>query len=276
MVTLTYHIRPSAGEAFESDTRCLLLEAGTGKLSILLWDKTRGIPEAAEVFSGITDWEEQWDEMMQQSELLGYRALDTLAFLNTDRFLPIPSVFYHPAEAALQLDALFGEAAYQHTGGDIIPSSDMVVAWQAPMELFSRITTHFERVQVKSLPSLIIENGAGASGEGCTGHLHVAAGIAWLAAWRDGNLLIIKTAGTDQPDSLAYHMLNICNQWGIPNEKMHWRVSGMVNADSPLWQAPFRFFEQMQPEDPGQPFGTEIPGHFFAHQILFLRKATLV
>lgn len=275
MVTLTYHIRPAAGQAFESDTRCLLLEAGSGKLSILLWDKTRGIPEAAEVFSGITDWDEQWEEMMQQSELLGYRSLDTLVFINTVRFIPVPSVFYHPADAVHQLEALFGEAAYQHTGGDIIPFEDMVVAWQAPADLFNRITGHFERVQVKSLASLIIENGSGEKQENGAGHLLVSGKIAWLACWRDGKLLIIKTTGTEQPETLAYHMLNICKQWGIPNDKINWEVSGMVNTDSPLWEAAFRYFEHLQPSDPGQPFGNEIPGHFFAHQVRFLRKATL-
>jgi hypothetical protein len=273
MVSLTYHIRPAGKNAFEADSRSLLIEAGIGSLSILLWDKTRAIPEAAEVFSGISDCSDQWEEIMQQSELLGYRSLDTIIFLNYPRFLPVPAVFYKPSEALVQMDAFFGEEKFLHTGGDILRDLDMVIGWQVPKDSFECMAEHFDAVQFKSISTLMLENGPVMADEAFEGHLLVSGQYVWVAVWRNGQLLIIKSIPAGDTDNIAYQMLNICGQWGIPKDKIHWRVTGMVQQDSPMWKAAGRFFLHFFPYNTTGVFGTEIPPHFFAHQIQYLNRA---
>lgn len=273
MVALTYHIRPVGNEAFEANSRCLLIEAGGGTLSILLWDKTRATPEAAEVFSGITSWTGDWELMKQQSELLGYRSLETVVFLNFRRFLPIPAVFYQPSDAEIQLNAFFGEEAYLHTGGDILPDLDMVLAWQVPKDIIECLSADFDKIQFKSIASLVLQNGLVLKNDLVEGHLLVSGKWVWLAVWRNGELLIIKNYPAAEPDNLTYQMLNICRQWGIGVEKIQWKVGGMVNQNSQLWYAAGRFFENFNPDDAGVIFGPDVPSHYFAHQIQFLIKA---
>lgn len=273
MVALTYHIRPVGNEAFESNSRCLLIEAGSETLSILLWDKTRAMPDAAEVFSGITSWTEDWELMKQQSELLGYRSLETVVFFNFGRFLPIPNVFYQPSDAAIQLNALFGEEAYLHSGGDILPDLDMVLAWQVPKDLFECLAADFDKIQFKSIAALVLQNGLGFKDDSVVGQMLVSGKLVWLAIWRNGQLIIVKSYPAADPENLTYQMLNICRQWGIEVEKIHWKVGGMVNQDSPLWYAAGRFFENFIPDNAGINFGPEVPAHYFAHQIQFLVNA---
>jgi hypothetical protein len=273
MVSLTYHIRSAAKNAFEADSKCLLIEAGIGNLSILLWDKTRAIPEAAEVFSGISDYRDQWEEIMQQSELLGFRSLDTIIFLNYSRFLPYPTVFYKPSDAVVQLETIFGEESLLHTGGDILRELDMIVAWQVPKDSFECMAEHFDAVQFKSLATLMLESGPVLKAESLEGHFLVSGQHVWLAVWRNGQLLVIKSVPAGDADYIAYQMLNICEQWGIPKESIHWRITGMVHQDSPMWDAARRFFLHFHPENTTGVFGTDIPPHFFAHQIQYLRQA---
>lgn len=274
MVSLTYHIRSAEKNAFEADSKSLLIEAGNGNLSILLWDKTRAVPEAAEVFSGILDCTDQWQEVMQQSELLGYRSLDTIIFLNYPRFLPVPTIFYKPQEALLQMEAIFGEDHFLHTGGDILRELDMVIGWQVPKDSFECMADHFDAVQFKSIATLMLETGPVMKGESHEGHILVSGQHVWIAVWRNGQLLIIKSIPAGDSDNIAYQMLNICEQWGIDKEKIYWRVTGMVQQDSPMWAAAERFFLNVVPENTTGVFGTDIPPHFFAHQIQYLRLAT--
>jgi hypothetical protein len=243
---------------------------------ILLWDKTRAIPEAAEVFSGISVWDEDWELILQQSELLGYRNLETIVFLNYPRFLPVPTVFYKPSDAIVQLDALFGEELLLHTGGDILPGLDMVVAWQVPKDVFECLAEHFDAVQFKSVASMMLQNGKALHDAAMVGqgYLLVSGQLVWMAVWRNGQLLIIKSIPADDPENLTYQMLNICSQWGIEKEKIHWKVAGMVNQDSLFWHAADRFFEHFEPDGSGIVFAPDIPGHYFAQQIQFLRHAT--
>ncbi len=274
MVSLTYQIRPTRLEAFEARSKYLLLEAGMGKLSVLLWDKSRSAPEAAEVFSGIASWEEDWEWIRQQSELLGFKGVEAVAFLNYPRFLPVPQVFYKPSDAIIQMEALFGEAAYLHTGGDILPGMDMVIGWQAPKNVFEDLADHFDSVQFRSVATLLVQNGMDLPEDTTTGHLLVSGTLVWLTVWRHKQLLIVKSIMADDGENIAYQLLNICRQWGIEPGNMHWKVSGLVNADSPLWHAVARFFEHFEPQQAGIAFAADIPAHYFAHQIQFLAKAT--
>jgi hypothetical protein len=47
----------------------------------------------------------------------------------------------------------------------------------------------------------------------------------------------------------------------------------MVQQDSPMWEAAGRFFLHFVPDNTTGVFGTEIPPHFFAHQIQYLKRA---
>jgi hypothetical protein len=55
---------------------------------------------------------------------------------------------------------------------------------------------------------------------------------------------------------------------------MHWKVSGLVNQDSPLCETAAKFFVHFDPEDTGSVFAPDIPVHYFAHQIKFLQNST--
>jgi hypothetical protein len=270
MVALTYQIKPAQKVGFETQTRCLVIEAGISNLTVLLWDNTKNMPEAAEVFNGITNWDDQWEEMLHQSELLNYRNLTTKVFFNTPRFIPVPAVFFTPINASEQIAVIFGEGMHQHSGADLLPGFDMVMAWETPLEIFECLTTHFEMVQFQCLGTLILKS-AHTKEEEAIGNIIVSGEQIWIAAWRNHKLLLVKTICLEGPDDLCYELLNICRQWGIPNEKMHWEISGMVNKDSPLWIAPDRFFENFAPSEGGFADSEKIPGHYFAYLCNYLK-----
>jgi hypothetical protein len=271
MVTLSYHIRTSGNEAFDAQTRCLLVEAGNANLTILLWDKVLQKPAALELFTNITDWNDQWEHMLQQSELLNYKSIEATVLFNTFRCMPIPNVFFDAGSAKAQMKAVFGEKGQIYDGADVFAEQNMVVSWQVPLEIYRKITGHFLVVKTQSLGAALIQSGWNAEAKSPYGKLVVTGENAWLVLWRAKQLLLLKAISILNPDDLAYEMLNACKQWGIENSQVYWEVSGMVNMDAPLWQSPDRFFEHFEPADGGDAIGPEIPGHFFAHLVNYMR-----
>lgn len=264
MVNLTYHISASKNEGFEAGTRKLLLEAGSAQLSVLLWNKEQELIEAAEVFMGIEDWPEDWPGMLQQSALLNFRHLETEIFMNSERFLPVPAIFFEPAEVANQLTALFGEATGQQFGGDVHADEGMVIGWEGNKEVIDLLTGHFQVVQMHSLGSLLLKIGNVAGATDASGFMVVSGGLAWFSIWRGKNLLVLKAIEANEPENVAYCMLNACKNWGIEPQHISWKVAGFIELDSPLWMATQRFFPLFAPMD-GPSLGNEISAHYLAH-----------
>ncbi len=264
MVNLTYHISASKNEGFEAGTRKLLLEAGPGQLSVLLWNREQKLIDAAEVFTGIEDWTEDWPRMLQQSALLNFRHLETEIFMNSERFLPVPAIFFEPAEVGNQITTLFGEATGQQFGGDVHPEEGMVIGWEANKEVFELLNGHFEVVQWHSLGSLLLKVGNTTDATGASGCMVVSGELAWFSIWRGGNLLILKAIQANEPENVAYFMLNACKNWGIEPQHISWKVAGFIQLDSPLWLSAERFFPNFEPMEGASNSG-EIPAHYLAH-----------
>ena len=250
----------------------MVLEVCGSTLTIMLWNKIEQRPESLEVFSGLENWEDQWDNMVLQSEILNFRNLETYVFFNTRRCLPIPSLFFDEAAARQQLDIVYGEAAGLHFGGDVLAQKHIVVAWEVPLSIYHCVTGHFSLLHVRSLAAAIVELGAAQPSQDAHGRLVVNGTCACMAMWRGEQLLLLKTLAVGEPDDLAYQLLLACKQWGIGQDEIQWKVSGMVHAEAPLWRSPDRFFSHFEPASVSAEMGEEIPGHYFAHLVQYMRQ----
>jgi hypothetical protein len=249
-----------------------LLEAGSSYLTILLWDRIAGQADAIEHFTGIVDWEEDWELMLQQSALLNYKGLGVTLLVNTARCMPMPQVFFNQVNAKDQLAALFGETGNFYGAADVLDNHDMVICWEVSPEIYRCISNHFMVIQAQSLGAAMVQSGWNQNAVGPYGVFLVTHENAVITAWRGQQFLILKTISIDVPDDLAYQLLNICKQWGIENNKMYWEVSGIVSTDSPRWQIPSQFFDNFNLANTGTAISPEIPEQYFAHLIHFMRS----
>ncbi len=268
MAVLSFNIRPSQSEIFEGSTKALLLEAGPAQCIILLWNKENQRPEAIEVFTAIKDWELDWDVLMAQSHLLGYKHLQTLVTYAFDRFLPVPMALYDTTEATKQMEAMMGTIVRWHDGADLLEEEGMVVYWEAPSFLQRKFAVHFKQWQAKNMATLLIENHTKAVASLETeqeGLFLVSGPIVWIALWQNKQLLIIKAIPLSNGEAIAYEMMNACRIFNIDVQSVYWTGYGMAGADADLWQVLKKLFLHVEPASLPFTWNAEAVPHYFAH-----------
>ncbi len=274
MPTLSFNIRSPHSEAFEAETKMIFLECSIHHCTVMLWNKQKSEPEAVEVFSDIKDWEIDWEAMVKQSSILGYKHLKTLVFYGFPRFLPVPSVLFSPTIANNQLKVIAGDAPAWHYGADVMVEEGIVMYWEAPMALRRIFSGYFQQWQANSLATLLISlrkyHPEKTDESSALGLFLLSGNEIWLALWKEEKMLIVQNYRIDEPTSISYHMLNVCNQWNISPGQVHWYGYGMMEQDAPMWLAVDKFFGGVEPANPGIPFGKGIPPHYFAHHIQYL------
>ncbi|MCU0387491.1 MAG: DUF3822 family protein [Chitinophagaceae bacterium] len=270
MVSLIFQKSPAKNEVFEANSRKLLVEAGGTQLSVLLWNCDAKRIDGIEVFNGVTDWDSDFSVMLQQSQLLQLRELETEVFVNSERFLPLPAFLYEKEAAKDQLSTLFSDPPdIQFTGADVLPQEEMILCWEAPQNLIQLLQEHFLVVRCKSMATLLIQLMNAIGPEVNKGMILISESMAWVCLGRSGQLLCVKNVQVQHPEDLSYFLLNLTNQWGIESSRIHWNVSGMLDKDSPLLQSPYRFFENYSLWE-GESYSHDIPGHFFSHYAHYL------
>jgi len=274
MTTLSFNIRSPFTEAFEAETKMLVLECNLHSCTVLLWNKERKEPEAVEVFTDILDWEKDWDSLVRQSSILAYRHLQTIVFYGFHRFLPVPASLFSPATANLQLKAIAGEAQGWHYGADVLVDQSMVMYWEAPMALNKIFSSYFKQWQANSLATLLVTLrlylSQTATVSKATGLFLISGKEIWIALWKNDTLLIIQRFKGNEPATISYQMLNACHQWGLLPEQISWYGYGMMDTAAPLWLSVDNFFGSVEPANAGIPFGKGTPPHYFAHLIQYL------
>src|SRR5829696_8913344 len=103
MVSKSFDINTVSLQPFVPSGKRLIVELSPESVSVILWDKEKRIPEAVEIFKGGHGESEDWDSMLQQSRLLGFRDLETTVVVAYPEMILVPSFLYSPAIAKAQL-----------------------------------------------------------------------------------------------------------------------------------------------------------------------------
>jgi hypothetical protein len=271
MAHLSYQLKPENLEGFASVDRQLFLLAGGQQLSVIMWDKPGKKIISLEEFTHIMDWEEDWPMMLQRSSLLPFRHLETEVFYTSERALLVPGIFYAPQPTAEQLAVIFGEGQEVQSGADIFEHEGWILAWEAPSEIYETLSGHFHSIRHRSVAGLLMEVAKSHLDNEACGYILVTAANAWVALWRGNQLLLLKSIALNTPEDFAYHLLNICQQWGIDNEQIYWRVAGMLQTDAPLWQVSEQFFQHFEPWNFDASETDEMQPHFYGYISEFLK-----
>ncbi len=263
MVSKSFDINTVSLQPFEPSRKRLIVEISPESVSVILWDKEKRIPEAVEIFKGAHGEAGDWESMLQQSRLLGFKDLETIVVIAYPEMLLVPAFLYSPDTAKAQLELFFGKNANYYTNGDVLPQQEMVVAWQISEEVKAYLFNHFQVLQLQHLAGLLIVNHK--VHEAIEGQIVLYGNIGWVVLWKEGNLQIAKPILFSKPEDLSWHLLNLCRQFEIEPTGVSWKVSGMAEESSPLWQAISKFLDPVSPLDAGISLQEDLPKHYLAH-----------
>lgn len=263
MVSKSFDINTVSLQPFELPGKRLIIELSSSSVAIILWNSSARLPEAVEIFNGDHGEPDDWQSMLQQSRLLGFTELETLISTAYPEMLLVPASLYSPESAKAQLDLFYGFKPGHYVGGDVLHQIDTVVAWELPANVKTFLTNHFSVTKIQHLvTSLLLHHKAHT---GASGHIVLQGNMVWVLIWKQDQLQIAKSFSFLKPEDLQWHLLNLCRQLAVEPGSIRWKISGMAEESSPLWQAITCFFDMSEPMDAGIVRQEELPGHYFAH-----------
>jgi hypothetical protein len=263
MVSKSIDIHPAELAPFDPSSRRLIIELAPNALSAVLWDKIHSKVVAAEVFSGDISKAGDRQTITEQSQLLLFKDVETIAYSAFYPVLPIPAYLYSPERAQEQLNLLYSSRTNNYTGGDIIKEQSMVLSWQMPATVHQFLVNRFKVLQVKHLLSNVIVRSSNHSKT--IGELVVHGNLVWLVVWKNGKLIVAKSIEVEHPDDLSFQLLQVCKQFDIETADIDWKISGMIQQDSLLWAAVTRYFSNVSEMESAVVLSDEIPGYYLAY-----------
>lgn len=114
MVTLSFQYGTGKQVPFEASTRYLVLDIGPQCLAVLLCQSQTGQVDAAELYSGLSSPEADWEEMTKKSSLLGYKHLETRVVFHFSRAMAIPTAFFQPQRQKRSLTCCMESSWHRH------------------------------------------------------------------------------------------------------------------------------------------------------------------
>ena len=87
---------------------------------------------------------------------------------------------------------------------------------------------------------------------------------------KEGQLQMIRNFGYQEPDDAAWHLLNVCERFEASPDDTVLHLSGMINTDSNLYAALYKYFLHIQLEALPETAGyfdaiKKQPAHYFSH-----------
>lgn len=251
MVTLSYQQAPHHTGVFEDSSRMLVGILSEQAASLVLWNIPDRCVEACEVFTGIEDWPQDWEVLLQMSSLLRMKHLHTRILWDMPRFLPIPTSFFQTATAQAQLALLHGDAQEQvHHGADVYTPHEMVVYWEVPNLLHKQLARHFAQWQSVSMAGILAGMLPQWEGVEASAHAILTAQCTWLVLARQQKPLWIHRLPHHNADAVVYALLNACALHGVSQKEVHVVLTGLVEEASPMYEALHAFFSLHAPSPP--------------------------
>lgn len=90
-----------------------------------------------------------------------------------------------------------------------------------------------------------------------------------VAVYKQGMLQLIQTFAYQTPEDAAYYLLLICKQFEISQYDLVLNISGLIDAQSPLYTELLKYFAHVNHEGVPETYGTnglldEYPPHYFS------------
>jgi|GEM_PF-5308311 hypothetical protein len=254
---------------FEAKNRLLLMGMAGQSCRLILWNRETAAPEAVECFQ-LKNWtQENWDMLLNQSALLGFRDVEARVSIGFDRGTPVPAAIYGPEVATASLEALFGLAGDQlYSGADIANGSEIIFTWQMSAALHSLVANQFSVCSFRHEATSIINP---SPWQGSCIQCMVYDEYAWVTLHHNGALRIARPVAARFANDFTYQLLNMCKVNELDPTVVELQLIGFVEPGSHITQAVERFFPVKTYPQPTGEWPADVPYHYFVQMLRLIQ-----
>lgn len=256
---------------FDPATSHLFVEAGPASVSMLVLDDKNSFTAVVCYALTATDIGALADEVKEilfEAPLLRHSYRKTAITWNFRESLIVPNEFAGQADHTAMLELVYGPSAKDVTRSDFLFRHHLHNVYRVPEPIDNLLRNKFifaSHTHLHSLlPDMVKKDGAA--------RLWVAfyKGSFTVIIHKDGKLQMVQQFAYSGPDDVAYYLLNACERFGIAPSAAVVELSGMIDTDSNLYTAIYKYFLNISllslPEQfEYDPAIREMPAHFFSH-----------
>ncbi|MEO5891342.1 MAG: DUF3822 family protein [Ferruginibacter sp.] len=182
-------------------------------------------------------------------------------------FILVPGQFMNDTDGKAMLELVYGDVSERVCRTDIISRHGIHNVYGIPAVIDMVITRYFESATYHHLFSLlpdVVQN---------TGnHLYCifSTGQLKVLLMKKGKLQGMQNFTYKVPEDVTFQLLNFCKSFEVDTKDLLVRLSGMIDANSPLYSELYKFFLQLQFEELPAQYQYpetiyEYPSHYFSH-----------
>lgn len=178
----------------------------------------------------------------------------------------VPEAAYSAEHARLFNELVNGTALRGLVLSEKIPDAPIYTIYRVGRELHAQIQRQFPAGKYWHYFSLLVAQRLRAGlPEGDLLDLYFYPDQFTLAFYRNGGLLLIQRYEYQVPEDVAYQALRVCQQWNADPETLKLSVSGLIDADSALYDEIARYFLHIDWNSiPLQEVNPQYPSHYFS------------
>jgi hypothetical protein len=176
-----------------------------------------------------------------------------------------PNVYYNSAQNAENIDLVYGDLYNGIILADDVQEKNLFNVYRIPYDIYQAVAGHFPLAKVTHQYSVLVKQ---LQNQGDVMKIIFYQNKIVIALAKNDKLQIVQTFNYATAEDVVYHMLNICNEFGV--EKVKVELCGMIEKDSALYKQIHKYFLMTSfAELPGALTYTEslkeFPSHFFSH-----------
>lgn len=183
--------------------------------------------------------------------------------------LLVPEKYNQGAMSEQALSLVYGENDQTVLNNDLVTSAIIYNHYRVPKAIATVFSERFPKAAIFHSTSLQLEQlNQEKNLLYCIIYLNTIKAI----LYKEEKLQIVQQFKYNSPEDVAYHLLNICEQFGAKPSDIELRLSGMVDEQSKLYIELYNYFLNVKFENVAEGIYTadelkELPAHFFSHLI---------
>jgi len=268
------HVNPSfsiQAPKINFDAARLFAEAGPTGVSLAVLD-ANNIFKVVVVYSfpaGLTGNElnQHFKDIFSSENLLQRQYSRLHIFWSFPQSILVPAELMNEDRNGNMLNLVFGDAEQGTIKSDFLYRHNLHNVYRIPQTVIDNFNGYFPLATQTHVFTAMV-NRVIAEGN----HLYTVfySNSLTIMLCKEGRLQVIQNFIYTGPEDCVFHLLNVCKGFDVPQAAVSLHISGMIDEQSVLYAAIYKYFLQVQFDELPAEYGydeaiKEHPQHFFSH-----------
>jgi len=179
----------------------------------------------------------------------------------------VPNEYFNSSDAAAMIELVYGDASQATVQNEMVLARDLHTVYRIPAAV-KNIFNHWFPFCIQSHQSSLLINFDRGNKNLCYCNFYPNTLTVLLRI--NGQLQLIQNFDFGTPEDAVYHLLNVCRNFAADPTQTALTVSGMIDADSNLYNELYKYFLDIQFAGLPDNFNyageiSHYPKHYFSH-----------